>query len=180
MNSHNGPHTTDHCLPVPFEGMQPLGQVFNFFRKCINGTFQCMQFLLFFIIFFTCLSRPSLIFTSMTPNQDQKTYILQLSACPSPITLRHSRAPQRSLLYMLLVSAHKKYPAQTVVHFDSLELGIPMIQVPFNSSCAALQYGNGTKFSSCPPLPRNLCFSALMSVDFHNGIGTPVRLLFIL
>ena len=40
----------------------------------------------------------------------------------------------------------QKCLAQKVVHFGSLG-SISMIQVPFNSSCAALQYETGTKFS---------------------------------
>ena len=46
---------------------------------------------------------------------------------------------------MLLVSAHKKRLAQKVWHLGSLGW-IPMIQVPLNSSCVALQYETGTKF----------------------------------
>ena len=43
---------------------------------------------------------------------------------------------------MLFASAHKKY---LVVRFGLLGL-TPMIQPPFRSSCAALQYEAGTKF----------------------------------
>ena len=39
----------------------------------------------------------------------------------------------------------QKCLAQKVVRFGSLGW-IPMIQVPFNSSCVALQYETGTKF----------------------------------
>ena len=39
----------------------------------------------------------------------------------------------------------KKCLAQKVAHFGSLGW-IPMIQVPFHSSCVALQYKTGTKF----------------------------------
>ena len=56
-----------------------------------------------------------------------------------------SSAPRRPLLCMLLSSAHKKCLAQKVARFGSLGW-IPMIQVPFNSSCVALQYKTGTKF----------------------------------
>ena len=46
---------------------------------------------------------------------------------------------------MLLASASKKCLAQKVGHLGSLGW-IPMIQVPFNSSCVALQCETGTKF----------------------------------
>ena len=42
-------------------------------------------------------------------------------------------------------SAHKKCLAQKVARFGSLGW-IPIIQTPFNSSCAALQYETGMKF----------------------------------
>jgi hypothetical protein len=63
----------------------------------------------------------------------------------NPIIRRHSWAPRQARLCMLLASAHKKCLAQKVVRFGSLGW-IPMIQPPFNSSCAALQYETGTKF----------------------------------
>ena len=103
-----------------------------------------MQFLPFFYLFFLpVLSRLS--FTSRTPNKDRGT--LLLCACSSPITRRHSGAPRRPLLCMLLSSAHKKCLAQKVARFGSLGW-IPMIQVPFNSSClyCSTIYETGMKF----------------------------------
>ena len=47
---------------------------------------------------------------------------------------------------MLLASAHKKCLAQKVGHLGSLGW-IPIIQISFESSCVALQYKTGIKFS---------------------------------
>ena len=110
-------------------------------RKCIRWHIPVHAiFAIFYLFFLLVLSRPS--FTFWTPNKDQKTeqlfyFLLVQVLLPG--------APQQPLLCMLLASTHKKCLAQKVVRFGSPGW-IPMIQVPFNSSCVALQYETGTKF----------------------------------
>ena len=102
-----------------------------------------MQFLPFLIYFSYLFYLGHLSLLGLQRPEDRAT--LLLSAHSSPITRRHSRAPRQALLCMLLVSAHKKRLTQEVGHLGSLGW-IPVIQVPFNSACVALQYETGTKF----------------------------------
>ena len=53
----------------------------------------------------------------------------------------------------------QKVPRAKVARFGSLEW-IPIVQVPFQSSCVALQYKTGTKFS----IDRFLSYTLLKMV----------------
>ena len=103
-------------------------------------------FAIFYLLFLPVLSRPSFTYRdSKQRPEDRETLLHVHSAHSSPITRRHSWAPWRPLLCMILASDHKKCLTQKVARFGSLEW-IPMIQEPFNSSCVALQYKTGMKF----------------------------------
>ena len=97
----------------------------------------------FLSIFLSVLSRPS--FTFRTPNKDQKIeqlfyFLLVQVLQPGDIHELHGNR-----FCACCLQALTKVPRAKVVHFGSLGW-IPMIQVPFNSSCVALQYETGTKF----------------------------------
>ena len=107
-----------------------------------SDTFQCMQFLPLFSLFFLPILG-DLSFLGIQRPEDRAT--LLLSAWSNLIIQKYSWALLQALLCMLLASAHKRHLAQQVVRFGSPG-SIPMIQAPFNSSCVALQYKTGTKF----------------------------------
>ena len=87
------------------------------------------------------LGHPSLL--GLQRPEDRAT--LLPSARSSPIAWRRSRALQWPFLCMLSAGAQKSTLRKEAGNFGSLRL-IPMIQPPFHSPCAGLQYEHGTKF----------------------------------
>ena len=125
---------------------QSLGQRSNHCRsrKCIWWHIPVHAiFAVFYLFFLLVLSRPS--FTSRTPNKDQKTeehFTFCLFKSHIPETFMSSAA---TAFVHATLKCSQKCLTLKVARLGSLGW-IPTIQVPFNSSCTALQYETGTKF----------------------------------
>ena len=110
-----------------------------------GGTFQCMQFLPFFIYFsyLFYLGHLSLLGLQTKTRRQSNSSTFSSFKSHNPETFMSSAA---IAFVHAVCKRSQKCLAQKVVRFGSLGW-IPMIQVPFNSSCVALQYETGTKFS---------------------------------
>ena len=104
-------------------------------RKCIRCHIPVHAIFAVFVF----LSRPA--FTSRT----SKTRRQRNSSTFFSFKFYNPETFMSSAATAFCACAHKKCLAQKVARFGSLGL-IPMIQVPFNSSCTALQYKTKTKF----------------------------------
>ena len=109
-----------------------------------GGTFQCMQFLPFFIYFsyLSYLGHLSLLGHQTKTRRQRNSSTFCSFKSYNPETFMSSAA---TAFVHATLKRSQKCLAQKVARFGSLGW-IPMIQVPFNSSCTALQYKTGTKF----------------------------------
>ena len=103
-----------------------------------------MQFLPFLSIFsyLFYLGHLSLLGLQTKTRRQKNSSTLCLFKSHNPETFMSSTA---STFVHAICKRSQKYLAQKVGHLGSLGW-IPMIQVPFNSTCIALQYDTGTKF----------------------------------
>ena len=108
-------------------------------RSASGATFQCMQILPFLSIF-SYLSY--LDHTSLLGLQTKTRSIFFSFKFYNPETSMSSAV---NVVVHAIHKRSKKCLAQKVDNLGSLR-PIPMIQQPFNSSCAALRYAPGTKF----------------------------------
>ena len=109
-----------------------------------GGTFQCMQFLPFLSMFsyLFYLGHLSLLGLQTKTRRQSNSSTLCSFKSHNPETFMSSTA---SASVHAICKRSQKCLAQKVGHLGSLGW-IPMIQVPINSPCVALQYETGTKF----------------------------------